>query len=157
VPELKRCKKCGTQYEHTTEFFHRSTSGQNGLSSQCKKCRTGHLRDQYASYEHVRVAKKQRQDKMLAELKQEVLGAYGDGLPRCSCCDERCIEFLQLHHVNNDGYLHRVFIGKGYSRILRWAKGNGYPSSLQVLCCNCHWAIHQFGHCPHKISQSSRP
>lgn len=31
----------------------------------------------------------------------------------------------------------------------RWAKNNGYPSTLRLLCFNCNFAEH-WGGCPHK-------
>lgn len=71
-------------------------------------------------------------------LKLEVLAAYCGGSPRCRLCREANVRFLSLDHVEDDGKEHR----KSVSDIYRWAKKNGFPDSLQVLCHNCNWLKH---------------
>lgn len=80
-------------------------------------------------------------------LKVEVFTAYGN---RCVCCGESNIKFLTLDHVNNDGRLHRKTVKSG-RRVYAWAKKNGYPDSLRLLCWNCNCGRHyNNGVCPHE-------
>jgi hypothetical protein len=84
-----------------------------------------------------------------AKCRAELLAAYGG---MCVCCGESEWKFLQLDHVNDDGRAHRKSIGLGVYNLLRWAKDNGFPPTLQILCANCHNAKSFYGECPHKSS-----
>lgn len=75
----------------------------------------------------------------------EVLDHYG-GL--CECCGEARKEFLALDHINGDGAEHRRTV-KG-SKIALWARKNGFPSILRVLCHNCNASRGYYGYCPHE-------
>lgn len=77
----------------------------------------------------------------------KLLNAYG---PHCRCCGETTVEFLELHHVNEDGAEHRRQIGRGPEALYRWAERNGFPDTLAVTCANCHAADTYYGGCPHK-------
>lgn len=77
--------------------------------------------------------------------KIDVLNAYGG--PRCVCCGETEIAFLQLDHINNDGAAHRRMVGK--AKMYQWIKRHGYPPGFQVLCANCNFAKGMLGYCPH--------
>jgi hypothetical protein len=77
----------------------------------------------------------------------KLLEAYG---PYCRCCGETTVEFLEIHHVNEDGAEHRRQIGRGPETLYRWAERNGFPSTLSVICSNCHSAETFYGGCPHK-------
>ena len=87
-------------------------------------------------------------------LRDEVIATYGG---KCVCCGETEPMFLTLDHVNNDGADHRRSLGAkegngrgGNSRTLAWAKKNGYPNTLQVLCMNCNLGkARNNGACPH--------
>lgn len=78
----------------------------------------------------------------------KALDAYGK---ICQCCGESQTEFLVLDHINNDGNVQRKTVGEG-SKFYLWLERNNYPTDigLQVLCCNCNWAKHAYGICPHK-------
>lgn len=90
------------------------------------------------------------------DLRQEVITAYGG---KCICCGETERSFLSLDHVNNDGAEHRRALGYGErngigasSATLRWAKKNGYPNTLQVLCVNCNMSKQiNNGVCAHRL------
>ena len=41
--------------------------------------------------------------------KAEIASHYGG---KCACCGEKHIEFLQLHHKNEDGWAHRLEIAR---------------------------------------------
>jgi hypothetical protein len=86
-------------------------------------------------------------------LKKEVIEHYGG---KCACCGVSDLVFLNLDHVNNDGNMHRrelkgssIHGGGGGHLTYKWAKENGYPDTLQVLCFNCNWAK-SHGGCPHQ-------
>lgn len=83
------------------------------------------------------------------KLRLEALEAYGN---KCSCCGESTFEFLHFDHVNNDGAQQRreLNASKSNSKILRWARDNGWPNSLQILCHNCGMAKAFYGRCPHE-------
>lgn len=77
-------------------------------------------------------------------LKVEVLTRYGGKCQgKDGTCPETDFDVLTLDHVNNDGHLHRKELGMGSGgriggKMYRWAKKNGYPSMLQILCANCN-------------------
>lgn len=104
-------------------------------------------REWYAKNAAVRLTKQRR---YALNLRETVIAAYGG---KCVCCGETGFWFLALDHVNHDGNKQRAEVGKGLA-IYRWAKANGYPPSLQILCHNCNMAKEWCGECPHKLTQS---
>lgn len=66
----------------------------------------------------------------------------------CICCGESEPKFLQLDHVNNDGYLEKNEKAMDfYLRIIR----RRFPDSYQILCANCNSGRERNGGiCPHK-------
>jgi hypothetical protein len=89
---------------------------------------------------------------MWYELRVYVTRIYGG---RCSCCSEENWRFLTLDHVNNDGNEHRAN-GPGKD-LWEWAKKNGCPPSLQLVCWNCNMAKSVYGICPHKFQNAIMP
>jgi len=80
---------------------------------------------------------------------------YGGNPPQCKCCGEKIIQFLCIHHPNNDGKKHRQQMRKKYYwGIYEFLKRNNYPPGFEVLCYNCNLAIAYYSSCPHQ-SQSS--
>ena len=79
------------------------------------------------------------------KLQAAVRHAYGD---KCACCGETEPLFLTLDHVNGDGATHRRTLRT--NDVHAWARKNGYPPSLQLLCWNCNAAKAYHGGCPHK-------
>lgn len=57
----------------------------------------------------------------------------------CECCGEGQFEFLQIDHVNKDGYIHRK--EKRGTHLLRDIYHNPTKFKLRVLCANCHFAL----------------
>jgi hypothetical protein len=86
--------------------------------------------------------------KSMRKIRTEVILEYGG---RCSCCSERIYEFLALDHINGGGRAHLKNLGlkSGGVNLARWARNNGYPDSLRVLCHNCNFASGHSGACPH--------
>ena len=98
------------------------------IRGQCKTC-----------YERERSKERNKQARLQA------IGALGG---ECICCTEDRIEFLSMHHPNNDG---------GEHRRKRWTKEvyddlrDGTVEG-EILCFNCHYAILYHGVCPHEKS-----
>lgn len=89
------------------------------------------------------------------EGKSAILHAYGN---ICACCGEADSRFLTLDHVNNDGAAHRRELHGGKPHrsspktLWKWARDNGFPDSLQILCWNCNLGKDRYGGtCPHKL------
>ncbi len=82
------------------------------------------------------------------KIRNEVILHYGG---RCSCCHEGTYEFLAIDHVDGGGRAHLRELGlkSGGVNLARWARDNGYPDSLRVLCHNCNFASGHSGICPH--------
>lgn len=109
----------------------------------------------YQNQERMQQDYNTRTKKAHAKLRLDVLCAYSpNGCPECTCCGETILEFLGLDHVNGDGASHRKEIGRHSISTYRWARNNGYPPVLQVLCHNCNLAKGFYGSCPHTRGQN---
>jgi hypothetical protein len=83
------------------------------------------------------------------KLKAQIFAHYGN----CRCCGEHRLEFLTLHHINNNGAEHRRQLkagGIGSKDFYLWVKRTGYPSDLESACMNCNFSKGRFGYCPHE-------
>jgi len=88
-----------------------------------------------------------RQD--YAEKRQIILEHYGS---KCCCCGETESLFLEIDHVNNDGWTHRKEIGTSAKALLLWIIKNDFPDSIQLLCANCNQGKKRNGGiCPHQL------
>lgn len=74
--------------------------------------------------------------------------AYG-GI--CACCNEAQIAFLEIHHPNGDGKADRQKFSGNSLTFYQWLFKNNYPSGYEILCSNCHKALHGEGICPHQL------
>lgn len=67
---------------------------------------------------------------------------------KCNCCGEVNRYFLQIDHINNDGYLERKLMRdqiKYYTNIIN------NINNFQLLCANCNFGkLMNKGVCPHK-------
>ena len=126
----KQCTMCGWIFPNTKEYFHTSKNSYDGLTSQCKHCRS-----KLATSRNRRV-------------RREVLSHYSDGIPHCVCCGETEFEFLTIDHINGGGNAHRKSTGSG-ANMTDWIRRNNYPDGFQILCMNCNWAKGMYGECPH--------
>ena len=93
---------------------------------------------------------KEANNRWRSNLRREVVNAYGG---HCECCGESEIRFLTLDHVNGDGAAHRRQINarNSWHKVYQWAKENGFPPTLRVLCWNCNNASwRNNGICPHR-------
>lgn len=157
---MKICRDCRIP-KPLSEFYLKL----GYYASACKECDKARTRNWYQEIKddsgfieknNARAAmwnreNKEKRNKKLREyhrhLKMEVILAYGG---KCACCGESNFYFLTLDHINDDGAGHRKEVS---TRMYVWARANGYPESLQVLCynCNCAKAFSGFGQCPHKV------
>jgi hypothetical protein len=110
---------------------------------RCKKClernRLGRI--EYYKQNKEECKRKVREKRVL--LHKAVYDYYG---PNCRCCDESESTFLQIDHINNDGYKHRKEIGPD---LIKWLVKNDFPEGFQVLCANCNWSKRFGGVCIH--------
>lgn len=84
----------------------------------------------------------QRKNRHLMRMK--LIEKYG-GI--CSCCGEKEQKFLQVHHVDKDGSLHRKQTWNICADLIR----NPEKYKVCILCANCHNAITYYGSCPHAV------
>jgi|ERR1043166_2999542 5-methylcytosine-specific restriction endonuclease McrA len=171
LPVEKDCKCC-LKYLPASEFIvvHRK-DGSPRLHSYCRTCYRNKIKatkeknpERYrgiirkwnlAHPEELREIQKASAGRAYQKMRQATIEAYGG---KCVCCNESGIEFLTLDHVNNDGHEHRKkLIGTGSMSLYRWARDNGYPNSLQLLCYNCNIGKYKNGGtCPHEGQEIRR-
>lgn len=97
-------------------------------------------------------------------IKKAVINHYSNGKNKCECCGVSGIEFLTLHHINNDGNQHRKEVRNFFNHysnnyynntIYEYLFVNNFPTnpSLQVLCYNCNIAMGRGkrNKCPHEL------
>lgn len=81
-------------------------------------------------------------------LRLEMTKAYGQ---KCACCGEDEVLFLELDHINNDGFSDRKINGAGVKLLCRLKKAGWPKDRYQLLCCNCNQGKKRNGGiCPHK-------
>lgn len=96
-------------------------------------------------------AHRQRERDRYANWRMQVLDAYGS---RCACCGETEPLFLEIDHIENDGFRHREKIGRSGKAILKWLVDHKFPKGFQVLCANCNQGKKRnSGICPHKLKK----
>lgn len=82
-------------------------------------------------------------------LRESIVSHYGNGAPRCACCNLPGVEFLALDHQDGGGGKHRKEIGGG-PVYYHWIVNNNYPDIFRILCHNCNQSFGYHGYCPHK-------
>lgn len=157
----KRCPRCDSVLPAGN--FRQSKSRPDGLSVYCRHClreldrqryadperRSRHLANMRRQYKRRRKHKLAQAKRYRDDLRMAALSAYGGKTPRCACCGESHIEFLELDHVNGDGATHRREVGSTI-QVLRWLRKHDYPTGFQVLCRNCNLAKWVYKRCPHR-------
>jgi len=122
----KHCPRCG-QDKDLAEF-HRTKRGT--VLAYCRPC-------------HREYCKQQQRKRRVV-----VLEHYGGNPPRCACCGEAHIEFLQIEHLKGAGHVHREELGT--EMVTQWIVRHGFPPWFEILCANCNTARAYYGHCPHE-------
>lgn len=87
-------------------------------------------------------------------IRLEALRVYGGDPPRCACCGENRTDFLVIDHPDKDGAEFRRNNARYRSKIHRWARLQGWPAGLRVLCHNCNYALGLLHQCPHELERS---
>ena len=155
-----KCSECG------------STNAKRRAKGLCQKCyhrqyiamRTAadpryHARESRASYQRNRENRLARMREKRRRLKWEVIEKLGG---KCACCGETTLEFLTVHHIDNDGADHRrktaTNSGRASSvKIHRDIRNQGFPRDRYgVLCSNCNSSIGWWGYCPHTHTRSTK-
>jgi hypothetical protein len=104
-----------------------------------------------------RAALKAKANERNKGLRDAAFAALGNS---CVCCGECCPMFLQIDHINNDGWTHRKALlsgaanaGTAQYRLYRSILA-GQTSGLQLLCANCNWGkARNRGVCPHEAQR----
>ncbi len=158
----KRCPRCFIRKTVSNFLVEKCKSGFRYVS-WCRECQARRV-GAWKKRNVKRARKQSKKDKKnsylrrgaflakaeLLKLRKRVLRGYGG---KCVCCGETEHHFLQLDHINNDGYLHRGNgkhrPGRTFYKSLIEAK---YPGEhLQILCANCNMGKARCGGiCPHK-------
>lgn len=81
-------------------------------------------------------------------MREAIVNHYGNGDPRCACCNMSGVEFLALDHKDGGGHKHRKEVGSG-PVFYRWIVKNNYPDIFRILCHNCNQSLGYHGLCPH--------
>lgn len=155
VPQCQRCgcdNLCTLSIDHIdgNGAQHRSDEGvkagsnfyqwlkkqgyPDGFQVLCMNCQ---FIKRYENQEFARASKWLACKKHYDKTKREALLHYCNGDIKCSRCgftDERA---LSLDHINGDGCVLRE--QTKCSKTAQYAKNNGYPDNLQVLCMNCQY------------------
>ena len=66
-----------------------------------------------------------------------------EGKPACKCCGEDNLIYLQVDHVNNDGYEDKN--GNTWRNKTTVNQYLENPKKYQLLCANCNYAKHKNG------------
>lgn len=82
--------------------------------------------------------------------KAKVLAHYGNGSPKCSCCQEARLAFLRVGYTNEQNIRGKV---PSYD----WLVRNHYPTGFAVFCMNCYTAFETQGWCPHNPPAPTLP
>lgn len=154
------CKVCNQekQLQH-----YQNGSGRTYYRKMCVACWSDHRKPYQSKYRYENVVElsayhktkheRKKSDRNAAHrrhyrnLQKVVFDHYG---AKCACCGENESAFLSIDHKNNDGAEHRKKIGVGHI-LFRWIIDNAFPSTLQLLCCNCNIGKHRNGGvCPHE-------
>jgi len=87
--------------------------------------------------------KTSEKQKELDDVKWSVFSVYSNSnIPYCKSCNETNFDYLELDHINGDGYKQKNDVGhrQGGDNFYRKLKRLGYPNKdkYQVLCSNCN-------------------
>ena len=154
----KICGGCRISLMRDAKHFGKESKTFDGMRSRCRSCvsimKKDHRQFRYQRQNRERVyaynAKWQREKR--AVYRESVVSGYGHA---CICCGEAETLFLEIHHPNGDGKADRERHGGNSMLFYKWLIKEDFPGNYELLCANCHRAIHQSkdGVCPHKKNQ----
>lgn len=134
----KVCRKCN-QAKPLSEFWH-DKRATDTLRSWCKDCEREQKRPYMREYRKRRKAAGKHHRGKHRKYKPLAIEAYGG---KCVLCGFTDIRALTIHHVYNDGALHRNHRKSG-EVLYRQLHREGYPQhrGLVIFCANCHMIEH---------------
>lgn len=149
----KKCKGCG-EIKLINEFYVTKRKKKNKRYggkdfwpvNPCRKCKSIYMTAWFKKHPDI---KRKFDSKHKRKIRLKALNHYSKNNPECVCCGEKEIDFLCLDHIDNDGKLERIIMGKGFQFYQNLVKGK-FKSNLQILCYNCHACKSKYGGCPHK-------
>lgn len=147
-----RCPAC-QEAQHLSASKRHSRRKHERLCAQCGKalpvdcttgcctdCRAGASKRYFDNPEKCKLSVRRRNQ----TIKRELFAHYGN---KCVVCPEARLGCLELDHINEDGADHRESLGLSrhkcgtpFYRLL--LEQGEFPSSLQILCANCHALKH---------------
>lgn len=137
---IYKCAKCDAY--KSTQSFCKNKQTKSGRNCWCKKC----VIEYGKKYKILNKEKVSIKNKInWNNIKINIYNLLGN---KCNCCGEKEINFLQIDHINNDGFKER-HINKHIVQYFEHIKNN--RSNFQLLCANCNWGKKMNnGICPHK-------
>lgn len=116
---------------------------------QCPRCKSAKpLTEFIPDLTRCRVCQRERMRAWSRKVRSEVLAHYGG---RCACCNEACLSFLGINHIQDGDNQHRK---SRRTPLYPWLKKNKFPTGFRVLCHNCNMALGFYGYCPHQNPNS---
>lgn len=113
-----------------------------------KKVKAEPIKRIFTPEERAALNKRGREKKAAVRLR--LLQTYG---LKCACCGETDAVFLTVHHKNGGGNAHRRL--KSNEVVWREMAEEADPSKYEVLCFNCHHAVHTKEGCPHRKNRTT--
>lgn len=173
-PLRRTCKTCGV-VKDITEFQEQNYHRNEGRSTRRHSCKT--CESQKAA---TRVAASRQKGKCSrcgsrppstgystcaqcreyliqskSSLRAEVLVRYG---AKCKHCGDPRLGCLTFDHVGGWGKDHKTTAGGRVSHysLWKWARDNGYPSTIRLLCGSCHAHLSAWGNLPTELPTFAR-
>jgi hypothetical protein len=144
IDGTKDCSVC-QERKLLSEFCTDKRNVRTGYRGECRACGTKQSSNARAKRDKAELNATHKEWRK--GIRAEVVAGYGG---QCQCCAELNIKFLTLDHVNDDGAEHRRTMTSA-TNIYLWARRNGYPDTLRLLCYNCNLGrAANGGVCPHK-------
>ena len=136
------CEICGNEFKTTDG--RRKYCSKSCVKIGLRKWRREYMRNYWKLNPQQYVKNQARLQKTRADLRFQVLTHYGGNPPKCACCGEDHIEFLEIDHIYGGGRKHRRKVRKKCGNFYRWIIKNGFPEGFQVLCANCNRAKREY-------------
>lgn len=135
----RNCQECGKE-------FTTNNHSQIYCNSECRKeGMKQYRRDFMRNYWKINPTQNNKNHRQAAKRNKEnkttIFTHYSGNPPKCACCGETEIRFLELDHINGGGNKERKNLFKYYiggKMFYRWLIQNNFPEGYQVLCCNCN-------------------
>ena len=147
---MKKCSTCQKKKKETE--FYKNRYNKDGLDWECKKCKLGREKKEYAENPKVRERRKEtakrynkanrgviyeRHNEKYREVVTKLFNLLGNKCANCENTDKRV---LQVDHINGDGAKHRKERNyawwKIYADMIKSVEAG--ENKYQLLCANCN-------------------